>query len=77
MPAKNRKWTLRKLFAANLRREREALGLNQQDLAQLAGLHRVRIDTVERGMRNITVDHIERLARALKLEPADLVRLRD
>jgi transcriptional regulator with XRE-family HTH domain len=62
------------LFATNLRREREGQGLSQEALADLAGLHRTYVGSVERGERNISIDNIERLARALELDPADLLR---
>ena len=39
----------RKLFAANLWRERKARGLSQRALAQLAGLDRTYVGSVERG----------------------------
>lgn len=64
---------MRQTFGANLRREGEARGLSEEDLTCKAGLYRLRIDAVERGERNIAVDDIERLARALKLGPADLL----
>lgn len=65
---------LRKSFAANLRAARVARGLSQEALAHDAGLHRTYIGSVERGERNISIDNIERLARALGVEPADLMR---
>ena len=64
----------RKSFAANLRRERLALGLSQKALAHMAGLDRTYVGSVERAERNISIDNIERLARALGLEPADLFK---
>jgi transcriptional regulator with XRE-family HTH domain len=67
---------LRKAFAANLRREREALGLSQKALAHEAGMHRTYIGSVERGECNISIDKVERLARALGLEPAELMMWR-
>jgi len=68
---------LRILFAANLRRERESRGLSQEHLADLAGLHRTYVGSVERGERNISIDNVERLAKALELEPAGLLRKED
>jgi transcriptional regulator with XRE-family HTH domain len=65
---------LRRSFAANLRREREALGLSQHALANLAGLHRTYVGQVERGEKNISIDCVGALARALGIDPADLMK---
>jgi transcriptional regulator with XRE-family HTH domain len=72
--AKGHRLTARKLFAANLRRERETRDLSQEASADLAGLHRTYVGSVERGERNISIDNIERLGRALGVDPADLLR---
>ena len=64
----------RKLFAANLWRERKARGLSQGALAQLAGLDRTYVGSVERGQRNVSIDNVERLAEALGIELADLFK---
>jgi transcriptional regulator with XRE-family HTH domain len=48
--------------------------LSQEALADLAGLHRTYVGSIERGERNVSVDNIERLARALDLDPADLLK---
>jgi transcriptional regulator with XRE-family HTH domain len=65
---------LRKYFANNLRRERKGRKLTQEALAHDANLHRTYIGSIERGERNVSIDNIERLARALRIEPADLLR---
>ena len=65
---------LRMVFAENLRAKRLALKLSQEELAALCGLHRTYISDIERGTRNLSIDNVERIAEALKVEPADLMR---
>jgi transcriptional regulator with XRE-family HTH domain len=48
--------------------------VSQERLAHDAGVHRTYVGSVERGETNISIDNIERLARALGIEPADLMR---
>lgn len=62
------------IFARNLRKFRTIRKLSQEDLAELADLHRTYIGSVERGERNISIDNMERLAKALGLRVLDLVR---
>jgi len=57
----------RLVFAENLRAERKRLGLSQEDLADLAGLHRTYVGSIERGERNVSIDNMEALAIALKV----------
>jgi DNA-binding XRE family transcriptional regulator len=57
-------------FGRNLRGFRQAAGLSQEELAHLAGLHRTYVGAVERGERNISIRNVEKLANALKVEPA-------
>ncbi len=66
--------SLRNILAANLRRSRASRGLSQEALADLAGLHRTFVGSVERSERNISLDNVSRLARALGVSAADLLR---
>jgi transcriptional regulator with XRE-family HTH domain len=61
----SRKRNVRQIFGENLRRRRQALGISQEELAEKAGLHRTYIGSVERGERNVSIDNMDRLARAV------------
>ena len=63
------------VFARNLRSVRQTRGISQERLAELAGLHRTYVSSVERGQRNISIDNIERLARALATTADTLVKV--
>jgi len=74
MVSRGPKQRARRVFAANLRRLREARNLSQERLAALAKLHRTYVGSVERAERNISIDNMEKLAAALGVPLADLVR---
>jgi transcriptional regulator with XRE-family HTH domain len=65
--------TLRQRFGANLRRLRQARRLTQERLADRAGLDPKYLGSVERGQENISLDRIERLARALGVDAVELL----
>ena len=60
-------------FGARVRAERERVGISQEALADIAGLHRTYVGGVERGERNVGLLNIIRLARALRVSPATLL----
>ena len=61
------------IFATNVREVRKQLGMSQERLAEVAGLHRTYIGSVERGERNISIDNIDALAKALRTTCAELL----
>lgn len=65
--------TSRMIFARNLRNCRRCKGLSQEKLAELSSLHRTYVGSVERGERNISLDNMDRLAKALGVNLADLL----
>ena len=61
-----------KKFGANVRARREAKELSQEKLAELADLDRTYISSVERGLRNISILSVVRIAKALKISASGL-----
>jgi len=61
-------------FGRRVRERRIELGITQETLAHTAGLHRTYIGSLESGERNPSLENIARLAKALKLDAADLVQ---
>jgi len=64
-----------RLFGENVRKERLALKLTQQDLAAKLGMERSYLSEVERGRRNPTIQALGRLADALGVEPWELLKV--
>lgn len=64
----------RVLFGRRLAELRRQRGWSQEKLALESGLARSYLGGVERGQRNIAVVNICRLAQALEVEPAELMR---
>ncbi len=65
---------LRTIFAKNLKRLRTGAGLSQEELAFRAGLDRTYISALERGLYSASIVTIERLAKALNVEPTEFLR---
>lgn len=55
----------RRVLAHNMRRLRGERGISQEALADLARLHRTYIGSIEREERNLSLDNVERIAKAL------------
>jgi transcriptional regulator with XRE-family HTH domain len=59
-------------FGRRVRDLRQARGLSQEKLAELAGVHRTYVSSLERGQRNVGLDNILAIAAALDV-PASLL----
>ena len=57
-----------------IRERRVEFKWSQEDLAEHANLHRTYIGAVERGEKNISLLNILKIARALKLDPSELLK---
>ncbi len=64
---------VRRRFGKNLKSIRQTKGISQEELADLAGLHRTYIGSVERGERNLSLENICKIADALSCCPGDLI----
>jgi transcriptional regulator with XRE-family HTH domain len=60
-------------IGVSIRRERERLGLSQEQLAFECGLHRTYVGSVERGERNVALRNIIAIAAALGLTGSGLM----
>ena len=55
-----------------IKRRRTAMGLTQEEFADISGLHRTYISGIERGERNATLDVVFQISNALKCAPGNL-----
>ena len=63
---------VKKIFGASVKAWRKRLGFSQEELAERSELHRTYISDVERGARNLSLESITRLARALDISVSTL-----
>jgi transcriptional regulator with XRE-family HTH domain len=57
----------------NIRKIREDRGVSQEKLAELADLHRAYVGQIERGEKNIGLQNLEKIAKALRVNIKDLL----
>src|SRR5467141_4229203 len=54
-------------FGTAVRSRRKRMGISQKELAGRAGLHRTYVSDIERGARNLSLESIDKLAKALEI----------
>jgi transcriptional regulator with XRE-family HTH domain len=59
-------------FGRAIRRIREEQEINQEEAAERCGLHRTYYSGIERGVRNVSLVNIEKVAKGLKTSLPDL-----
>lgn len=62
---------VKRQFGESVRKLRKAAGLSQEELADLAELDRSYVGCVERGERNLSIENVCRLAKAMGVSPSD------
>jgi transcriptional regulator with XRE-family HTH domain len=65
---------IREVLARNLRKARQAKRLSQEELAHRAGVDRTYVSALERRVYAASIEVVDRLARELDVEAADLLR---
>lgn len=63
-----------RLFGARVRELRAVKGWSQEELAERCGLHRTYVGGIERGERNLSLENIDRVARALGVSIEEFFR---
>lgn len=66
--------TILKKFGNKIREERLKQNLSQEELASRAGVHRTYIGMIERAEKNVTLESIEKLSRALNVSVEYLMK---
>jgi transcriptional regulator with XRE-family HTH domain len=61
------------IFAKNTKSIRRELGISQESLASICGLHRTYIGAIERGERNVSIKNIEKIADGLNVSASSLL----
>jgi transcriptional regulator with XRE-family HTH domain len=65
---------IREILALNLKRHRKATDLSQEELAHRVGIDRTYVSSLERRLYGVSIDILDRVAKALGVTASDLLR---
>ena len=65
---------LTKFFGSRVREMRSSANITQEELAYMANIDRGYMGHIERGTKSPTLDKVEQIAKALNLEPANILK---
>ena len=61
-------------FGQAVRARRQELGVSQEDFADIAGIHRTYVSSIERGKVRVSIEIAFQLAKALEVPLSELIR---
>lgn len=64
--------SIQQKFGNRVRKLRKSKGWSQEEFADQCGLHRTYIGAIERGERNVSLNNIHAIAKALDISVKDL-----
>lgn len=65
---------IQEAFGQAIRKLRMEQGISQEKFADLCNLHRTYISDIERGVRNISLENIDKMAIALNIRISDIFK---
>ena len=65
---------LKSILATNIKNQRANLKISQEKLAEICGLHRTFIGSIERAERNVTLSTLEAISKGLKITVHELLK---
>ncbi|HEY4367763.1 MAG TPA: helix-turn-helix transcriptional regulator [Steroidobacteraceae bacterium] len=65
---------LQQRVGSSLRIRREALEISQENFAEQVGMHRTYYSAIERGLKNVRLETLERLCAALKTKMWEVMK---
>lgn len=64
---------IREVFALNLKKYRRLRGISQEELAHVADIDRTYVSALERRVYSASLDVVASIAKALDVEPSELL----